>query len=113
MSYNLDALDNYAATIGVEKTLKMVEFAVTYIAQREQQLKEALLNAELQQAADYAHKAVGSVRLYGSPQLEQLLCQVRDQDYAQENSAALQRELSAEFALADQALKSWIKQQSK
>lgn len=103
-----DSLDGYATKMGSETTIQMVKLAIPYIKQREQQLREALLEGDMKAAAGHAHKAIGSVRIYGTLELEALLCQVRDQDFGQSNSTATQQLLSAEFDRASQALQVWI-----
>ncbi len=107
MSNSMTALDSLTMRFGVKKMIKMVEFSLPYLSQREQELRESLLSGDRDTASHTAHKAISSVRLYGSPKLEALLYQVRDGDYGA-NVEALQKELSKEFTFVTNVAKAWL-----
>jgi len=101
-------LDRYLATVGKKKTLEMVHFSLSYIDQREKEIANALLRANKKLAADLAHKALGSVKFYGTSRLEALLSTIRDGNYRDSEIATLQSELSSEFMLATNNLERWL-----
>lgn len=101
-------LDDYLASMGEKETLEIVHFSLAYIAQRNREISDALLSSQKKLAADYAHKATGSVRLYGTPKLEALLSQVRGNDYRDNEIEKLQSDLPSEFTLATNSLKQWL-----
>lgn len=102
-----DALEALLLRFGVTETIEMLEYARPFVAQWEQQLREAMLSDDRETAANYAHKAISSVRLYGSPALERLLRRVKDGDSGM-YSEAMQHSLFAEFAAVRGAVDDWI-----
>lgn len=110
MSHIAGVMEEHAARFGLEDSQELANFALDYVQHTGQQLKTLLVNEDSEAAAKYAHKAIGSVRLYGTPQLEVLLGCVRDNDYKPEMAHDLQHELCAEFTLIEQALRKWLAQ---
>lgn len=109
MSQALASLDEIASRLGYDKTIELVEFSLPYINEKEQLLRESLVSADWEAAAQHAHKALSSVRLFGSSKLESLLVQIRDGAIGQ-NADEIQRELSAEFTDAQAAIHTWLAQ---
>lgn len=107
MSCIFETMDDHKAKFGLQDSLEIAEFTLSYIQRTEQQLSESLLNRDRVTAAAQAHKAISSVRLYGTPKLETLLVKIRDDDYATELATKLQHELSAELRLISTALSNW------
>lgn len=107
MSQTTDSLDALVARFGIEETVQMLEFSQPIVRQWEQQLREAMQAGNWENATLCAHKAVSSVRMYGSPRLETLLCQIRDSD-SSINTKELQQDLFAEFADVQQTINTWI-----
>jgi len=110
MSHTFEVMEGHAAKLGTEASQELAEFALEYIQRTEQQLKTLLLSKDSTSTKKYAHKVLGAVRLYGTPKLESLLCQVRDNDYTLEMTSHLQQELFTEFTLIDKALRAWLVQ---
>lgn len=107
MSHILTSLDDIASRLGNDKTIEIVEFSLPYISEKEQQLRESLLAADWEAAARHAHKALSSVRLFGSGKLETLLIQIRD-GAVEQNAEEIQQALSAEFTDAQDAIHAWL-----
>lgn len=107
MSETVTSLDTLITRFGVEETIQMIEFSQPFVSQWEQQLHEALLVGDWESAANCAHKAISSVRLYGSPKLETLLCQIRDGGSGM-NFVEIQQALSAEFASVTETVNAWV-----
>jgi hypothetical protein len=101
------SLDEVATRLGREKAVQIVEFSLPYISQKGQQLNDALIAAEWESAAHYAHKAISSVRLFGSAKLETLLVQIRDGNIDQD-TMDIQQELLAEFTDVQNAVNAWL-----
>ncbi|QLQ31443.1 MAG: Hpt domain-containing protein [Candidatus Thiothrix singaporensis] len=78
-----------------------------YIAGKERQLRDALQAGDWETAARHAHKAISSVRLFGSAKLEALLRQIKDGDSVLSAEEA-QQALSAEFAQVEASVHSWL-----
>ena len=110
MSHTFEAMEEHKARFGLEASRELAEFSLNYIQRTADQLETLLLNGESKAAAKYAHKALGAVRLYGTPKLEMLLCRVRDNSYGPETRHNLQHELLDEFSQVDEALREWLAQ---
>ncbi|MEZ5453133.1 MAG: hypothetical protein R3E93_10035 [Thiothrix sp.] len=104
MSQITASLDTLVARFGVEETLQLLEYSQPFVRQWEQQLRDALLSGDWESAAHCAHKAISSVRLYGSPRLEALLYQVRDGD----NATVIQHDLFEEFTAVNNMIAAWV-----
>ncbi|MEB4592710.1 Hpt domain-containing protein [Candidatus Thiothrix sp. Deng01] len=100
-------LDEIAGRLGREKAIEIVEFSLPYIAGKEQQLRDALQAGDWETAARHAHKAISSVRLFGSVKLEALLRQIKDGDSGLD-AGEVQQALSAEFAQVEASVHSWL-----
>lgn len=107
MSQTTTSLDALVARFGVEETIQMLEYSQPFVRQWEQQLCDALLSGDRESAAHCAHKAISSVRLYGSPRLEALLFQVRDSD-SNMDTTEIRTALSVEFAAVTDAMNAWM-----
>lgn len=110
MSPTIASLNTLLTRFGVEETLQMLEYSQPFIRQWEQQLREAMLANDWDRVTHCAHKAISSVRLYGSPRLEALLCQIKDSD-SSINTPETQNALFTEFANVQQAVSQWISEQ--
>lgn len=95
------------ASFGVEDTVSMLEHTQPFVANWEQQLAEAFSQEDWEAAAQCAHKAISSVRLYGSPELEALLSQIVDRDECVK-SAGFHQTVFAEFATIRQVTQAWM-----
>lgn len=102
-----DALEALLLRFGVIETIEMLEYAQPFLAQWEQQLREAMLSDDREKAANCAHKAISSVHLCGSPALEALLRRVKDGDNSM-YSEDMQQILFAEFVAVRQSVDDWI-----
>lgn len=101
----LDALEEQ---VGVNRAVALLVFALPLIAERRSGLQQALQAGDWQTAAQVAHQTLGSVRLYGSSQLEYLLQQVRQQDLGVISSLAFQEELDQAFGTVTTTLQEWL-----
>ncbi|MGV6810463.1 MAG: hypothetical protein ACWA5U_11385 [bacterium] len=63
---------------GVNKTVRMLTFALPYVREHKKNIYDALNQHDFKLASACAHKALSSVRLYGTPTLEQLLLHIKD-----------------------------------
>ncbi len=107
LSPNTDYLDDLSQRLGHEKTVQMIEFSMPYVDKREQELHEALQLNDWQAASHCAHKAISSVRLFGSPRLESLLVQVRD-GLNEQDTTWIRAELSEAFSAARSTVNAWL-----
>lgn len=85
-------------TLGVTDTAELIQTAVPIITERRETLSRLLLAQDLEGAADCAHKTLGSIRLYGTPNLEGLLKQVKTLDASQHDLVKFQQRLFEEFS---------------
>lgn len=105
------SLESYVSSKGKVRAIRMFEFALPYIIEKDRQLSQALLENDLDNAAFHAHKAISSVHLYGNPNLEKLLCQIRD-GIDSKAAPEMQRLVSAEFAAVRAEIEDWLSETS-
>lgn len=96
--------------------IELLEYALPRVIEREQELSTFLLAHDGEKAARCAHTALSAVRLYGSPKLEALLHQtLKLGDTADINEVdvlMLQQELSKEFTVVIDRIRSWLAEHS-
>lgn len=107
MANNASAIKQVSQELGSEQTIELLEFALPHIHQQAQQLDAALSTHNWQQAALYAHKALSSVHLYGSPELRFLLTQLKERNQTI-SPQAFQLALTNEFNDVITAIEEWL-----
>lgn len=95
--------------LGVADTVDLIRTALPIILERKATLSKLLLTEDLEGASACAHKLLGSVRLYGTDQLENLLTQVKTMDLNQDDLTGLQYQISEEFSLVIDGCERWLK----
>ena len=93
--------------IGPERAFRVLEFALPRIIEFDNDLKGFMLAGEQKAAAECAHRAVSSVRAYGTGQLETLLREISD---GGNDFDRLQPALSGEFAVVIDRVETWLQQ---
>lgn len=101
-------LDGLLEELGINEMVALLESTLPYIAERRVALRHCLQANDWDAAQQVARKTVGSVRLYGSPELELLLQQVRQQERAVIATAEFQETLDTEFSCIIQTLEAWL-----
>lgn len=101
------AIDRLCQQIGMERTVKVLQFSLPRVISFENELRLALQQRDYVQARQYAHRALSSVRAYGTPRLELLLRQVMDGPV---EHVHLTSDLSAEFALVIGSIEAWLQE---
>lgn len=102
---NVVSIDKLCAQIGTERAVRVLEFALPHIKDTDRELQELLLTENREAAATCAHRAISSVRAYGTPRLEDLLRQVGEES---SDLQQLQAELSAEFCGVIAGVEDWL-----
>lgn len=104
------AIDKLCGDIGQERAVRVLEFALPRIVGFERDIREFISAGNHAAAADCAHRAISSVRAYGTVRLETLLREASAEDC---DFKRLQPELSKEFALVIDFVDSWLRTNSK
>ena len=94
------SIDKLIENIGLDESKKLLTEALPIIVTRKGLVLKALDNNEISKAGEYAHRTSGSIRLYGSSRLEELLREVMSLTSDQTVSSGLRNELSEEFDAA-------------
>lgn len=104
---NKTSIDKLSDDIGIEGAVRVLEFALPRVISFEEELRELLsAPADVETAASCAHRAISSVKAYGTERLESLLRQVSDQkDY---DTDVMQQNLSDEFTVVIGQIQSWL-----
>ena len=97
------------ANLGVTDTVDLIRTALPIIIERKATLSKLLLAEDLEGASACAHKTLGSVRLYGTDQLEHLLTQVKTLDPNRDDLTGFQYQISEEFSLVIDGCERWLK----
>ena len=98
--------------IGLKNTIELIELALPSISTLEANFSKSLLSNDIDMAAKYAHKALGSVRLYGTTNLENLLMKIKDKKLAGDKFSQIINEVCVELKLTHITLNNWLKTQS-
>lgn len=91
------SIDRMIENIGPEEGRKLLIAALPIIIERSRLILEALENNDINAAFDCAHRTAGSIRLYGSSRLEELLMEVMSFSVDQSPPENLCSELKVEF----------------
>ena len=73
---NIRILNDLSSRLGLADTVELLIFALPLIRERRQELSDALLSQDWGRVHRCAYKTLGSVRIYGSETLEELLLSV-------------------------------------
>lgn len=103
-----NALDLVAANLGLEEAIEMFEYALPRVLLRKKEILEHMQSQNWEAACNDAHRAISSVRLYGTQRLEDLLRQVKSVSTGEVDSQVLQQELSDEFDSVIKAISDWL-----
>ena len=103
-----EKLDDLVGALGIRDAVETLIFALPYIIERQNALAQFLRVGDWESARHIAHKALSSVRLYASSQLETLLQQVRQQEIAVISTAEFQATLDGEFSTVIHTLEDWL-----
>ena len=101
------AIDRLCQQIGMGRTVKVLQFSLPHIIAFESELCLSLQRQDIKTAARCAHKAISSVRAYGTPRLENQLRQVMEGRVHQPH---FNDDLSAEFALVIGSIEAWLQE---
>lgn len=91
------SINRLIGNIGAEESRELLVEALPVIVKRKETIISALEQQDLETACVCAHKAAGSIRLYGSSRLEALLLEVMALTAGQSPRPGLDHELAAEF----------------
>lgn len=116
----MSALDNnnnnnlslVVENLGVEDAIELFEYALPRVLDRKSQIIKHMQSQNWDAARDDAHRAISSVRIYGTERLETLLRQVKMASTGEVDSQVLQQELSDEFDHVVQAIAGWLQENS-
>lgn len=95
--------------IGITDTVDLIQTALPILIERKATLGKLLLAEDLEGASACAHKTLGSVRLYGTDQLESLLTQVKELNPDQVDLIDFQGQISEEFSMVIDDCIKWLK----
>lgn len=95
--------------LGVTDTVDLIRSALPIILERKETLSRLLLTQDIEGASACAHKTLGSVRLYGTDQLEHLLMRVKTLDSKLDDLPGFQRQISEEFSRVIDSCTEWLK----
>lgn len=104
---SVTSIDRLCQQIGMERTVKVLQFSLPRIIEFENELRLALQHRDFTTAARCAHKAISSVRAYGTPQLEIQLRQVMN---GQADRLHFADDLLAEFARVIGGIEAWLQE---
>ncbi len=102
------AMGAVAMQIGEKETIELFQFALPIVIERQHALEQHLRAKEWAEFKQFAHKSIGSVRIYGSERLEVLLRQAHDIDNDGVDLLAYQQELSKEFEAVIDGIREWL-----
>ncbi len=102
------AIEHLVETIGLVDACELIRSTRHLMIERHSQLSTALQQNDVMTSKRCAHRTIGSIRLYGSQRLEELLFQVGNKPLKEINTVAFQQELSAEFASAISTVNAWL-----
>lgn len=102
-------LNQLEKDLGRSEAADLLRFALPVIQDREARLKSLLLSGNRDEVAKCAHKALGSIGLYGSARLENLLKEASSIDTSgDEDLIAFQQSLSEEFEHVLSVIRVWL-----
>ena len=104
----LNTLKETESYLGIADTLDLMSNAFPLIVERKNMINLALQEGNFERAAAYAHKTIGSIRLYGTDKLEGLLSQLKEQQVTAETLDGFQAELSEEFDSVSFTVGEWL-----
>ena len=100
------SIDKLCAEIGTTRAIRVLEFALPRIQDFDRDLQAFLLAGNHAAAAEYAHRAISSVRAYGTPRLEDLLRKVGEEHASLK---PLQLALADEFREVITQVEDWLR----
>lgn len=103
-------LNHVIADLGLEQTKAYVTFALPRIRQLRDSLLDALRRHDWEQTRQLAHRALGSVHLYGTEALSVYLQQIHAQQLEPTVSDTFCQQLQAAFDACIQDLTAWLQQ---
>ena len=101
-------IDATAMHLGEKSTIELFQFALPIVIERQHSLEKHLCAGEWAAFKQFAHKSIGSVRLYGTERLEALLRQANDVDKDEFDLLTYQQELSEEFETVIGSIREWL-----
>lgn len=104
----LNAIRETEEDIGTDDTIELLTHALPFISERKNMINLALQENDMDRAALYAHKTLGSIRLYGTKKLEKLLTQLKSHQVGNDDFQEFQAELASEFDDVSFAVKKWL-----
>jgi len=116
-NYNMDSqqsentLQHLVDLIGFSNACELLRSSLRLIAERQNELESALKHNQDLSARHHAHRIIGSVRLYGSPRLEEMLFMIGNQPFSEVNTVEFQQALSAEFESVISTVREWLELQ--
>lgn len=104
----LNAIKETEADLGTVDTIDLLSNALPLIIERQKMIELALQEADADSAGFYAHKTLGSVRLYGTEQLENYLNQLKHDQVADQDIDSFKTRLSNEFDAVIFTIGEWL-----
>lgn len=106
------ALSGLIDQLGLEDATDLVKVSLPILADWRAKLSHALEAGDMDAAAKLAHRAISSVRLYGTERLELLLRRLTNREVQQQSEVVVfEEKLSAEFQFIEQTLQQWLSEQ--
>lgn len=91
------SINRLIGNIGAEESSELLAEALPIIVKRKSIILKALEQNDVKVACEYAHRTAGSIRLYGSSRLENLLLEAASISADQPQRLELSSELESEF----------------
>ncbi|MGB0361024.1 MAG: hypothetical protein ACPGVP_08690 [Thiolinea sp.] len=106
----LNAIEETKGDLGIADTVDLLSNSLPLIIERKNMINLALQESDLDRASLYAHKTLGSIRIYGTEKLESLLNRLKDKqlDERGSNDFHLKDELSVEFDSVTFTINEWL-----
>lgn len=109
---SMHAILEMEKSIGTSDVVELLDSFLPTIVDRKDKLNAALEAADFEEAAKHAHKVLGSIKLYGSEMLEDLLMQLKLRQVTDANVLNFRQQLSGEFDSVSVTIREWLSQTS-
>lgn len=106
-----DSLQFLQRELGCKNTYELLAFSLPILQERKNALFESLQKQDWSRAANIAHQTCGSVRMYGSTQLETLLRVVSQRNVSMASDYSFQRNLENEMNAMLAHIQRWLEEQ--
>lgn len=108
---NISSIEDLVNDLGMEDTIEILEYTLPIAQKQAEVLLDALKKEDFVIVAQYAHKMISSVRVYGSARLESILFELKEVDQtSQLNVLETYQALKDELELVMHAIQVWLQQ---